>query len=406
MTLKLPIYMDNSATTPCDPRVVERMLPFFNESSGNAASRNHSFGWEAEAAVDEAREQVARLIHADAKEIIWTSGSTEANNLAIKGAAEMYRSKGNHVITCVTEHKAVVDPVKHLEQEGFETTWLPVDRQGNIDLDQLRGAITAKTILISLMAANNETGTLHPVEAIGTIAKEKGVLFHCDATQAAGKVELDVNSQGIDLLSLSAHKFYGPKGIGCLYIRRRRPRVRLVAILDGGGHERGMRSGTLNVTGIVGMGEAARLAREEMPTEVPRLTALRDRLDAGVKKRVPDVVVNGNPDFRLPYLTNLSFPYVEGESLIMGVSEIAVSSGSACTSASLEPSYVLKSMGLDDELAHSSMRFSLGRFNTEEEVDFVVEKVCTEVVRLREMSPLWEMVQEGIDISKVKWAAH
>ena len=406
MTLKLPIYMDNSATTPCDPRVVERMLPFFNQSFGNAASRNHSFGWEAEAAVDEAREQVARLIHADAKEIIWTSGSTEANNLAIKGAAEMYRSKGNHVITCVTEHKAVVDPVKHLEQEGFETTWLPVDRQGNIDLDQLRGAITAKTILISLMAANNETGTLHPVEAIGKIAKEKGVLFHCDATQAAGKVELDVNSQGIDLLSLSAHKFYGPKGIGCLYIRRRRPRVRLVAILDGGGHERGMRSGTLNVTGIVGMGEAAKLAREEMPTEVPRLTALRDRLDAGVKKQVPDVVVNGNPDFRLPYLTNLSFPYVEGESLIMGVSEIAVSSGSACTSASLEPSYVLKSMGLDDELAHSSMRFSLGRFNTEEEVDFVVEKVCTEVERLREMSPLWEMAQEGIDISKVKWAAH
>jgi len=406
MTLKLPIYMDNSATTPCDPRVVERMLPFFTKSFGNAASRNHSFGWEAEAAVDEAREQVAQLIHADAKEIIWTSGSTEANNLAIRGAAEMYRSKGNHVITCVTEHKAVLDPVKHLEQQGFEATWLGVDRQGNIDLDQLRNAITDKTILISLMAANNETGTLHPIEAIGKIAKEKGVLFHCDATQAAGKVELDVNKQGVDLLSLSAHKFYGPKGVGCLYVRRRQPRVRLVPLLDGGGHERGMRSGTLNVTGVVGMGEAARLAREEMATEVPRLLALRDRLDAGIRKRIPDTVTNGNPDFRLPHLTNLSFPYVEGESLIMGVKEIAVSSGSACTSASLEPSYVLKSMGLDDELAHSSMRFSLGRFSTEEEVDFAVEKVCTEVERLREMSPLWEMVQEGIDISKVKWTVH
>ncbi len=406
MTLKLPVYMDYSATTPCDPRVVERMLPFFNETFGNAASRSHSFGWTAEAAVDEAREHVARLIHASAKEIIWTSGSTEANNLAIKGVAEMYRSKGNHLITCVTEHKAVVDPMQHLEQQGFEVTWLPVDRQGNIDLDELRNKITDKTILISLMAANNEMGTRHPIDRIGGIAKEKGVLFHCDATQAAGKVELDVEQQGVDLLSLSAHKFYGPKGVGCLYVRRRKPRVRLVPMLDGGGHERGMRSGTLNVTGVVGLGEAARLAGEEMPTEVPRLAGLRDRLDAGVKQRVSDVVTNGNPDFRLPHLTNLSFPYVEGESLIMGVKEIAVSSGSACTSASLEPSYVLKSMGLNDELAHSSMRFSLGRFNTEEEIDFVVEKVCTEVERLREMSPLWEMGQEGIDISKVKWAVH
>ncbi|MHC4921270.1 MAG: IscS subfamily cysteine desulfurase [Planctomycetota bacterium] len=406
MTLKLPIYMDYSATTPCDPRVVSRMLPFFNQSFGNAASRNHSFGWAAEAAIDEAREQVAALIRANAKEIIWTSGATEANNLAIKGAAEMYRSKGNHVITCVTEHKAVLDPMKHLEQQGFEVTWLAVDQQGNIDLAALDDAITEKTILISLMAANNETGTLHPVEAIGRIAKDKGVLFHCDATQAAGKVELDTEKQGVDLLSLSAHKFYGPKGVGCLYVRRRKPRVRLVPIFDGGGHERGMRSGTLNVTGIVGMGEAARLSREEMPTEVPHLAALRARLENGVRKRVSDVVVNGNPDFRLPHLTNLSFPYVEGESLIMGVKEIAVSSGSACTSASLEPSYVLKSMGLEDELAHSSMRFSLGRFNTEDEVDFVIEKVCAEVERLREMSPLWEMVQEGIDLSKVKWTAH
>jgi cysteine desulfurase len=406
MTLKLPIYLDYSATTPCDPRVVKRMLPFFTETFGNSASRSHSFGWTAEAAVDEAREHVARLLHASQKEIIWTSGSTEANNLAIKGAAEMYHSKGNHVITCVTEHKAVVDPMKHLEQQGFQVTWLGVDRQGNIDLDHLRDSITDQTILVSLMAANNETGTLHPIDKIGKIAKEKGVLFHCDATQAAGKIDLDVEAQGVDLLSLSAHKFYGPKGVGCLYVRRRKPRVRLVPILDGGGHERGMRSGTLNITGVVGMGEAARLALEEMPTEVPRLRALRDRLDTRVQQRIKDVVLNGNPDFRLPHLTNLSFPYVEGESLIMGVKELAVSSGSACTSASLEPSYVLKSMGLDDELAHSSMRFSLGRFNTEEEIDFAVEKVCTEVERLREMSPLWEMVQEGIDISKVNWTAH
>ena len=406
MTLKLPIYLDYSATTPCDPRVVKRMLPFFTETFGNSASRSHSFGWTAEAAVDEAREHVARLLHASQKEIIWTSGSTEANNLAIKGAAEMYHSKGNHVITCVTEHKAVVDPMKHLEQQGFQVTWLRVDRQGNIDLDHLRDSITDQTILISLMAANNEIGTLHPIDKIGKIAKEKGVLFHCDATQAAGKIDLDVEAQGVDLLSLSAHKFYGPKGVGCLYVRRRKPRVRLVPILDGGGHERGMRSGTLNITGVVGMGEAARLALEEMPTEVPRLRALRDRLDTRVQQRIKDVVLNGNPDFRLPHLTNLSFPYVEGESLIMGVKELAVSSGSACTSASLEPSYVLKSMGLNDELAHSSMRFSLGRFNTEEEIDFAVENVCTEVERLREMSPLWEMVQEGIDISKVNWAAH
>ena len=406
MTLKLPIYMDYSATTPCDPRVVEKMVPFFSETFGNAASRNHSFGWAAESAVDVAREQVAEFVGASAKEIVWTSGSTEANNLAIKGAAEMYKSKGNHLITCVTEHKAVIDPMKHLEQRGYQVTFLPVDQQGNIDLAELEAAITDQTVLISLMAANNETGTRHRVEDIGKLAKERGVLFHCDATQAAGKVPLDVDALGIDLMSLSAHKFYGPKGVGCLYVRRRRPRVRLTPILDGGGHERGMRSGTLNVPGVVGMGEAARLCQKEMPTEIPRLGALRDRLDKGVFARIEDAVINGNPDYRLPHLTNISFPYVEGESLIMGVPDISVSSGSACTSASLEPSYVLKAQGLNDELAHSSMRFSLGRFNTDAEVDFTVDKVCSEVERLREMSPLWEMVQEGIDLSKVKWTAH
>ena len=406
MTVKLPIYMDYSATTPCDPRVVDKMLPFFSTAFGNAASRNHCFGWAAESAVGIAREQVAELIGATPKEIIWTSGSTEANNLAIKGAAEMYRSKGNHLITCVTEHKAVLDPMKRLESQGLDVTYLPVDRLGHIDLDQLREAITDQTILISLMAANNESGTLHPIADIGAIAKEKGVLFHTDATQAAGKIGLDVIEQQVDLLSLSAHKFYGPKGVGCLYVRRKQPRVRLVPIMDGGGHERGMRSGTLNVTGIVGMGEAARLARQEFDRDVAALTALRDRLDARVFERISDTVVNGDPAHRLPHLTNLSFPYVEGESLIMGISEIAVSSGSACTSASLEPSYVLKSHGLGDELAHSSIRFSLGRFNTEEEIDFATDKVCDEVERLRAMSPLWEMVQEGVDLSKVEWTQH
>ena len=406
MTVKLPIYMDHSATTPCDPRVVDKMVPFFSESFGNAASRNHSYGWAGESAVTVAREEVAKLINAHPKEIIWTSGSTEANNLAIKGVAEMYRAKGNHIITCTTEHKAVLDPIHHLESQGYEATFLEVDGQGRVDMDQLRAAITDKTILISLMAANNEIGTLHPIAEIGALCKEKGVLFHTDATQAAGKVPLDVIEQNIDLLSLSAHKFYGPKGVGCLYVRRKQPRVRLVPILDGGGHERGMRSGTLNVTGIVGMGEAARLARVEFDQEVSQLTALRDRLEKAVFDRLPDAVINGDVEHRLPHLSNVSFPYVEGESLIMGISDIAVSSGSACTSASLEPSYVLKSLGLGDELAHSSIRFSLGRFTTEEEVDYAVDKVCTEVERLRAMSPLWEMVQEGIDITKVQWTAH
>jgi len=404
--MKAPVYLDYSATTPCDPRVVSRMLPFFSDTFGNAASRSHAFGWTAEAAVEEARSQVATLIGAHPKEILWTSGSTEANNLAIKGVAAMYRQKGNHLITAVTEHKAVLDPMKYLETQGFEVTWLPVNRQGHVDLAQLEAAITDKTILVSLMAANNEVGTLHPIAEIGAICKRKGTLFHTDATQAPGKIPLDVEAQHVDLLSLSAHKMYGPKGVGCLYVRRKNPRVRLTSQMDGGGHERGMRSGTLNVTGIVGMGEAARICSAEMATEVPKLRAMRDRLDKRLFAALPDAVLNGDPAARLPHLTNVSFPYVEGESLIMGVKEIAVSSGSACTSASLEPSYVLKSLGLGDELAHSSIRFSLGRFTTEQEVDFAADRVIQEVKRLREMSPLWEMVQEGVDLSKVKWTVH
>ena len=404
--MKTPIYLDYSATTPCDPRVVERMLPFFTETFGNSASRSHSFGWTAEAAVENAREQVAELIHAHPKEVLWTSGSTEANNLAIKGVAEMYRLKGNHLITAITEHKAVLDPMKHLESQGFEVTWLPVDGKGRVDLGQLAAALTERTLLVSLMAANNEIGTVHPLREIGKLCKQKGVLFHTDATQAPGRMELDVEAQGIDLMSLSAHKFYGPKGVGALYVRRKNPRVRLAAQMDGGGHERGMRSGTLNVTGIVGMGAAAALARTEMAGETARLRALRDRLEARLLRGFPEAVINGDIASRLPHLANVSFPYVEGESLIMGIKDLAVSSGSACTSASLEPSYVLKGLGLGDELAHSSIRFSLGRFTTEAEVDFAADRVITEAMRLRDMSPLWEMVQEGIDLSKVKWTAH
>ncbi|MBL8731784.1 MAG: IscS subfamily cysteine desulfurase [Planctomycetes bacterium] len=404
--MKTPIYLDYSATTPCDPRVVQRMLPFFADTFGNAASRSHAFGWTAEAAVEQARGEVAALIGAHPKEIIWTSGSTEANNLAIKGVAEMYRQKGNHLITAVTEHKAVLDPMKHLESQGFEVTWLPVDKLGHVDLDQLEAAITDRTILVSLMTANNEVGTLHPIHEIGALCKRKGTLFHSDATQAAGRFPLDVEAQHVDLLSLSAHKMYGPKGVGCLYVRRKNPRVRLVAQMDGGGHERGMRSGTLNVPGIVGMGEAARLAKAEMVRELPLLAALRDRLEARLLAALPDAVRNGDPAARLPHLANVSFPYVEGESLIMGIKELAVSSGSACTSASLEPSYVLKSLGLGDELAHSSIRFSLGRFTSEAEVDFATDRVVQEVKRLRSMSPLWEMVQEGIDLTQVRWTAH
>ena len=404
-SLELPIYMDNSATTRCDPRVVAEMLPWFSEHFGNSASRNHAFGWRAEAAIDVAREQVAALIGCTPKEIVFTSGSTEANNLAIKGVAEMYAGKGRHFISCVTEHKAVIDPLKHLEQAGAEITWLPVDGLGRIDLDALRAAIRDETVLVSLMTANNETGTVHPIAAIGRICKERGVLFHTDATQAVGRMPIDATSQQIDLLSLSAHKFYGPKGVGALYVRRKSPRVRLAPQLDGGGHERGMRSGTLNVPGIVGMGEAARIARDEFAEQTASVRTLRDRLESGLM-RIEDAVLNGDVESRLPHLTNISFPYVEGESMIMGIKDVAVSSGSACTSASLEPSYVLKSLGLGDELAHSSIRFSLGRFNTAAEVDYVIDLVTREVNRLREMSPLWEMVQDGVDLSKVKWAAH
>jgi cysteine desulfurase len=391
---KLPIYMDNHATTPVDPRVLEAMLPYFTERFGNAASRNHSFGWQAEEAVEAARKQVADLIGATAKEIVFTSGATESDNLAIKGAAHMYREKGNHLITVVTEHKAVIDTCKHLEKEGFAVTYLPVSKDGLIALDQLRAAITNRTILISVMAANNEVGVLQPVAEIGKIARERGVLFHTDAVQAAGKVPFDVNGMNVDMASLSAHKMYGPKGVGALYVRRRNPRVLLTPIIDGGGHERGMRSGTLNVPGVVGMGKAAALARGEMASEAARLASLRDRLLAGLRQGLDEIYVNGSMEHRLPGNLNVSFAYVEGESLLMGVNDVAVSSGSACTSATLEPSYVLKALGTGDELAHSSIRFGLGRFNTEEEVDYVVGKLVSVVRRLREMSPLYELARE------------
>jgi cysteine desulfurase len=396
--LKLPIYMDNHATTPVDPRVLEAMLPYFSERFGNAASRNHSFGWQAEEAVEIARKQVAELIGATAKEIVFTSGATESDNLAIKGAARMYREKGNHLITVVTEHKAVIDTCKHLEKEGFDVTYLPVGRDGLIDLDQLGAAITGRTILISIMAANNEVGVLQPIAEIGRIARERGVLFHTDAVQAAGKVPFDVNRSTVDMASLTAHKMYGPKGVGALFVRRRNPRVLLTPIIDGGGHERGMRSGTLNVPGIVGFGKAAAICREGLTTESARLTALRNRLNDGLHRNLNDIYVNGSMEHRLPGNLNVSFAYVEGESLLMGITDIAVSSGSACTSATLEPSYVLKALGTGDELAHSSIRFGLGRFNTEEEVDFVVEKLSAVVKRLREMSPLYELARENEEL--------
>jgi cysteine desulfurase len=396
--------MDNHATTPLDPRVLDAMMPYLTSKFGNAASRNHGFGWEAEEAVDKARGQIATLINAKPKEIIFTSGATESDNLAIKGVVEFYKEKGNHVITCVTEHKAVIDSCKALERTGKATvTYLPVDKHGMVDPEDLRNAITDKTVLITIMFANNEIGTLHPVVEIGKIAKEKGVIFHCDATQAVGHVPVDVERCGIDLLSLTAHKLYGPKGAGALYVRSRAPRVRLTPIIDGGGHERGMRSGTLNVPGIVGLGAACEIAGKEMAEEMARLTDLRHRLQAGVFERLDDVILNGHPTERLPGNLNLSFAYVEGESLLMGISDIAVSSGSACTSATLEPSYVIRALGTDDELAHSSIRFGLGRFNTGEEVDYVAERVAKEVVRLREMSPLYEMAKEGIDLKSVEW---
>lgn len=404
--MKLPIYMDNHATTPVDPRVFEAMKPYFTEIFGNAASRNHPFGWQAEEAVDTARKSVAKLIGASPKEIVFTSGATESNNLAIKGVAEMYQEKGNHIITVVTEHKATLDSCKHLEKQGYRVTYLPVDKYGLVDLEQLRQAITDKTILISVMMANNEIGVIQPIKEIGKIAREHKVLMHTDAVQAAGKVPVNVDELNVDLLSISAHKMYGPKGVGALYVRRKNPRVMLSPIIDGGGHERGMRSGTLNVTGIVGLGKAAEIALLEMSEEIERITCLRNKLQESIFAQIPEVFINGHPTNRLPGNLNISFAYVEGESLLMGLSDVAVSSGSACTSASLEPSYVLKALGVGEELAHSSLRFGLGRFNTEEEVDFTIEKVVQAVNKLRDLSPLWEMFQEGIDLKTVTWAAH
>jgi cysteine desulfurase len=405
MAVKLPIYMDNHATTPVDPRVVDAMLPYFNEKFGNSASRNHSFGWAAEEAVENARAQVARLINATPKEIVFTSGATESDNLAIKGVAEMYRDKGNHIITQVTEHKAVLDACKRLEKYGYEVTYLPVQKDGRIDLNELRAAITPKTILITIMYANNEIGVIQPIEEIGKIAKEKGVFFHTDAVQACGKVPVDVQKDNIDLLSISAHKLYGPKGVGALYVRRRNPRVQLASIIDGGGHERGMRSGTLNVPGIVGLGKAAELCQQEMPQESKRMAALRDRLKDHIFAKLDEVYINGSMTHRLPNNINISFAFVEGESLLMGINDVAVSSGSACTSATLEPSYVLKALGVGEDLAHTSIRFGLGRFNTEEEVDYVANRVIEVVSRLRELSPLYEMAKEGVDLSKMNWNA-
>ncbi|MGB6200490.1 MAG: IscS subfamily cysteine desulfurase [Candidatus Acidiferrales bacterium] len=403
MAINLPVYMDNHATTPVDPRVLDAMLPYFREKFGNSASRNHSFGWTAEEAVENARGQVARLINATPKEIIVTSGATESDNLAIKGVAEMYREKGNHIITQVTEHKAVLDTCKRLEKYGFEVTYLPVQKDGRVDLDELRRAITAKTILITIMYANNEIGVIQPIAEIGKIAKEKGVLFHVDGVQAAGKVPVDVQKDNIDLLSISAHKMYGPKGVGALYVRRRNPRVQLAAVIDGGGHERGMRSGTLNVPGIVGMGAASEICQKEMPVESVRLAGLRDRLKDGLFARLDELYINGSMEHRLPNNLNVSFAFVEGESLLMGINDIAVSSGSACTSATLEPSYVLKALGVGEDLAHTSIRFGLGRFNTQEDVDYVTDRVSEVVIRLRELSPLYEMAKEGVDLSKLSW---
>ncbi len=403
---KLPIYMDNHATTRVDPRVMEAMLPYFTEKFGNAASRNHSFGWEAEEGVDRARNQIAALINGKPKEIIFTSGATESDNLAIKGVVEFYKDKGNHIITCVTEHKAVLDSCRTLERNGKATvTYLKVDKYGMVDPDDVRKAITDKTVLISIMYANNEVGTIHPVREIGGIAKEKGIIFHCDGVQAAGKIPLDVERDGIDLLAMSAHKIYGPKGVGALWVRAKGPRVRLTPIIDGGGHERGMRSGTLNVTGIVGFGKACEIAQQDMVEENKKLLELRHKLQAGLFERLDEIYLNGHPTERLPGNLNVSFAYVEGESLLMGINDIAVSSGSACTSATLEPSYVIRALGVNEELAHSSIRFGLGRFNTEDEVDYVTDRVSKEVNRLREMSPLYEMAKEGIDLKSVQWKA-
>lgn len=404
--MNFPIYLDNNATTPCDPRVVETMIPYFTQNFGNAASRNHSFGWVAEEAVDYAREQIAALIGADPKEIILTSGATEADNLAIKGVFEMYAAKGNHIITTTIEHKAVLDTCKHLEKQGADVTYLEVDNEGMINLQELEKAITPKTILIAVMYANNEIGTINPMREIANIAKKHGVLLMSDAVQAVGKIPVDVNKDGIDLMAFTAHKMYGPKGVGALYVRRKNPRVKVTAQMDGGGHERGMRSGTLNVPGIVGFGKACEICRLEMTADTERIVKLRDRLEEGMLK-VEESYLNGHKTNRLPHVANISFKHVEGEGLLMGINKhIALSSGSACTSASLEPSYVLKALGLGDDLAHSSLRFGLSRFSTEEEVDYTIKAVTDTVNKLREMSPLWEMYKEGIDLDSIEWAHH
>ena len=405
--MKFPLYLDNHATTPMDPRVLEAMLPYFVEKFGNAASRNHAFGWEAEEAVENARKQLARLIHADPKEIVFTSGATESDNLALKGVVEMYREKGDHIITGLTEHRAVLDTAKALEtKRGIKVTYLAVDKTGLVSPDDVRRAITDKTILISIMLANNEIGTINPMKEIGKIAKEKGILLHCDATQGVGKIPVDVQELGIDLMSFTAHKMYGPKGVGALYVRKKAPRVRIAPMIDGGGHERGMRSGTLPVPLIVGFGKACELCEQEMPTESVRLAKMRDHLQAGIMNSLEEVYLNGHPTQRLPHNLNISFAYVEGESLLMGVKEIALSSGSACTSATLEPSYVLRALGVGSDLAHSSIRFGLGRFNTDEEIDYTIKRIIEIVTKLREMSPLYEMAKEGVDLKNVQWATH
>jgi cysteine desulfurase len=403
MAPKLPIYMDNHATTPVDARVLDAMLPYFREDFGNAASRSHVFGWNAERAVEQAREQVAAVIGASGREIVWTSGATESDNLAIKGAADFYRDRGNHIITAVTEHKAVLDTCKRLEKSGFEVTYLPVERDGRVNPQAVADAMTDRTIVVSIMLANNEVGTINPVAEIGQVVKARGAVFHIDAVQGVGKIPFDVASSHADLVSLSAHKMYGPKGVGALYVRRK-PRVRITPIIDGGGHERGMRSGTLNVPGIVGFGKAAEISAAEMAEEGKRLLALRERLRLGIEARVSNTVLNGSLEHRLPGSLNISFAYVEGEALMMALKDVAVSSGSACTSASLEPSYVLRAMGVPVEMAHTSIRFGLGRFNTEEEVDYVIDLVAQKVKKLREMSPLWEMAQSGVDIKSIQWA--
>lgn len=406
MELKLPIYLDNNATTPMDPRVLEAMLPYFVEKFGNAASRNHSFGWVAEEAVDYAREQVAKLINADPKEIIFTSGATESDNLALKGVFEMYASKGNHIITATTEHKAVLDTCKHIEKIGGQVTYLEVNPEGLIDLQELENAITDKTILIAIMYGNNEIGVIQPVREISAIARKHGVLFFTDATQAVGKIPVDVQADGIDLMAFSGHKMYGPKGVGALYVRRKNPRVKVTAQMDGGGHERGMRSGTMNVPAIVGLGKACELCMNEMEAEAKRLSVMRDRLENALLE-LEEAYVNGSKEHRLPHVSNISFKYVEGEGLMMGFNKnIALSSGSACTSASLEPSYVLKALGLGDDLAHSSLRFGLGRFTTDEQIDYTINAIKETVLKLREMSPLWEMFKEGIDLNTIEWAHH